>query len=225
MKYELTEAETLALLDTLKSIAETVAKASLEHAKLRKDFAPMADIKEAVTEAVQTYFDGVEEDEKDEVDDGDGDGATVTPFPLKAAEPAEPAAPAPIAPVGPVADPAADDRARARLIHGRDLWLALIEMWRMNWGVEDAPQPDRVRILTNMLHMDGAALFTYLRAKAGITDATRDVLCEITQWPLDNSIKREARLLAENIAQVCSFHAPEITEMLEYSAEFHILPE
>lgn len=221
MKYELTEAETLALLDSLKSIAETVAKASLKHAKLRKNFAPMADIKAAVTEAVQTYFDGVEEDGEEEEDNNES-GATVTPFPLKAAEPA---APVPAAPVEPAADPAADDRTRAQLIHGRDLWLALIETWRMNWGVEGAPQPDRVRILSNMLHMDGAAIFAYLRAKAGITDATRDVLCEITQCPLDNSVKREARLLAENIAQVGSFHAPEIAEMLEYSAEFHILPE
>jgi hypothetical protein len=219
MKYELTEAETLALLDTVKAVVDAIARTSLERARLREGSAPMADIKVAVTEAVRDFFDGAEDDDEDE--DNDESGATVTPFPLKAAEPA----PVPAAPVEPEEPSPAMERARAQLIHGRDLWLALIETWRLNWGIADAPQPERIRILTTMLHTDGASIFAYLRTKAGITDATRDVLCEITQWPLDNSVKREARLLAENIAQVCSFHAPEITEMLEYSAEFHILPE
>lgn len=114
---------------------------------------------------------------------------------------------------------------RVRLLHGRDVWLALVEMWRENFAVEGAPQPDRVAILARLLHMDGASIFAFLRSKQGLTDATRDVLCELLQRPLDNGIKREARLIAENIAQVCSFHAPNLAEMLEYSAEFHIIPE
>ena len=120
-------------------------------------------------------------------------------------------------------EPTAEDR--AKILHGRDVWLALIEMWGENFGVEGAAQPDRAAILARLLHMDGASILAYLRTKQGLTDATRDVLCELRRRPLDNGIKRDARLLAENIAQVCSFHAPTITEMLEYSAEFHIIPE
>lgn len=137
-----------------------------------------------------------------------------------------------------VSDPGADEalaRAQAafqaveqdriKVLHGRDVWLALIEMWRENFGVTDAPQPDRVATLTRILHMDGKAVFAYLKTKDGLTHATRDVLCEMLQRPLDNAVKREARLLAENIAQVCSFHAPDIADRLEYSSEYHIIPE
>jgi hypothetical protein len=134
-------------------------------------------------------------------------GATITPFPTEVPEAAD------------------REVLRLKVLHGRDVWLALIEMWRENFGVEDAPQPDRAAILVRLLHMDGIAIFAFLRTKEGITDATRDVLCELYRRPLDNEIKRESRLLAENIAQVCSFYVPTLAAMLEYTAEFHIIPE
>jgi hypothetical protein len=110
---------------------------------------------------------------------------------------------------------------KAKALHGRDLWLALIDMWRQGFGLDEAPQPDRVAVLLRILRVDGGAVFAYLRSRAGLTDATRDVLSEILQRPLDAEAKRAARLLAENIAQVSSFYAPDLTERLEYTAEFH----
>lgn len=152
--------------------------------------------------------------------DDSSPGATVTPLrvvpqPSEATEPVAPASSA----LSPEEEKRAADTAKA--LHGRDLWLALIEMWRQGFGVEGVPQPDRVGTLLRVLLMDGGSVFAYLRTKKGITDATRDVLAEIHQRPLDREIKREARLLAENIAQVSSFHAPDLTERLEYTAEFH----
>ena len=154
----------------------------------------------------------------DESGDAGDDRASAPPLTLVRPVPMVP-------PVQPATPPGPTAEQRVRLLHGRDVWLALIEMWRENFGVEGAPQPDRVAILARLLHMDGASIFAYLRSKQGLTDATRDVLCELLQRPLDSRIKREARLVAENIAQVCSFHAPNLAEMLEYSAEFHIIPE
>lgn len=144
-------------------------------------------------------------------------GAAVTP--LRVVPPASEA----VAPASSAISPEEEKRAAdtAKALHGRDLWLALIEMWRQGFGVEGVPQPDRVNTLLRVLLMDGGSVFAYLRTKKGITDATRDVLTEIHQRPLDREIKREARLLAENIAQVSSFHAPDLTERLEYTAEFH----
>lgn len=164
------------------------------------------------TDGALTPFEEADEDEAD-VDDAQ---------PSKSAKPLATVTPMPVAPV---ASPEAIDQNKAKLLHGRDLWLALIEMWGENWNVEGAPQPDRVGTLLRLLHSDGKSILAYLATKAGLTDATRDVLCELRQRPLDNAIKREARLYAENIAQVCSFHAPNMTDLLEYSAEYHILPE
>lgn len=143
---------------------------------------------------------------------------------------AQPVAPATVTPFRVVeSEPTAEEKAKAeaeaaKLLHGRDLWLALIEMWRQNFGV-DAAQPDRVGTLQRVIQMGGSDLNKYLATKAGVTDATRDVLCELLQRPLDKAIKKEARLLAENIAQVSSFHAPHLTEMLEYTREYHYIED
>jgi hypothetical protein len=179
--------------------------------------------------------DDTDDDDDDTDDDGDGDGDgdesdNVTPF-----RPAPAPAPAPVSePVAPPAPTEAEARAeqtRVQALHGKDMWIALVGEWRTNFMVEGAPQPDRV---ANLGAAANPFVTSYLRSMAGLTDATRQAIYlldmgdpEEAHWrPLLSSRQlREARLIAENIAQVASFHAPWITEQLEYSYEFRTLPK
>ena len=136
-------------------------------------------------------------------------------------------------PVEPIAAPTPEEvkreEQRAKALHGKDLWIALVELWRTNFGIEDAPQPDRV---PNLHAATNPYVFAYLRSKAGLTDATREAIYLLDGGDPDVAVKeltkaqlREARLIAENIAAVSSFHAPDISELLEYTYEFRTLPK
>jgi hypothetical protein len=130
----------------------------------------------------------------------------------------------------PPMDEAAKRRAeeqRVRALHGKDQWITLIGVWRENFGVEGAPQPDRVRNLMAVLNPD---VIAYLRSTSGLTGATRGAVYLLdggdpdAPVTLSNAQIREARMIAENITQVASFHAPMIAEMMEYTYEYRTLP-
>jgi hypothetical protein len=174
-----------------------------------------------------------DDDDDDDDDDGDNDESdNDTPFrPAPVSEPVAPVPSEPAAPPAPTEAEVRAEQARVQALHGKDMWIALIGEWRTNFMVEGAPQPDRVANL-------GAAVnpfvTSYLRTMAGLTDATRQAIYlldmgdpEEANWRplLSSRQRREARLIAENIAQVASFHAPWITEQLEYSYEFRTLPK
>jgi hypothetical protein len=107
-----------------------------------------------------------------------------------------------------------------------------VDVWRTNFGVEGAEQPDRVR---NLMGAINPFVNAYLRSRAGMTEATREAIYLLDggdpeaatppRYGLANRQLREARLIAENIAQVASFHAPWLAEQLEYAYEFHTLPK
>ena len=101
-------------------------------------------------------------------------------------------------------------------------------MWRKNFGIADAPQPDRVANLSVALN---PFVSVYLSQRDGLTHATREAIYlldggdpEAATWTLNAQQVRESRLVAENIAQVASFHAPEIAEQLEYAHKYRTLP-
>jgi hypothetical protein len=234
MKYqfEMNEAEFIALTGTIKSIAKTLAKTSLKHAKLRRTATTLrgafaAAVAEAEAEAKAA---GEDTDEVEEGEDND-EGATVTPLRIvpKSETVAAPA-PAPVEAVDAEAARALEEQ-RVKVLHGKDQWVALIDVWRDNFGVAEAPQPDRVP------HLHAAAspfVGAYLQTREGLTDATREAIYLLDggdpeaskpiRYGLTNRQLREARLIAENIAQVASFHAPWLTELLEYAYEFRTLP-
>jgi hypothetical protein len=207
-------------MDTIKAVTKTLAKTSIKHAELRHAATTLHDAF-TVEEAAESVSDDVDDAEEAEADNDEPVGATVTPLRV-VPPPSEPSAP-------PDAQAAqAAEEQRARVLHGKDQWIALIEVWRDGFMVEDAEQPDRVR------NLQGAAnpfTLAYLRTKAGLTDATREAIYLLDGGDPDATVKqiskaqlREARLIAENIAQVASFHAPWLTEQLEYAYEFRTLP-
>lgn len=234
MKYhfEMNEGEFVAFMGTIKSVTKTLAKTSIKHAKLRRTATTLRGaFAAAVAEAEAEAKAAGEADEVEAVEEGDEDnddeGATVTP--LRIVPKVETVA-APVETVDADAVRAAEEQ-RVKVLHGKDQWIALIDVWRENFGVEDAPQPDRVP------HLHAAAspfVGAYLQTREGLTDAAREAIYLLDggdpeavkppRYGLTSRQLREARLIAENIAQVASFHAPWLTELLEYAYEFRTLP-
>lgn len=230
-RYEATEGEFLALMDTIKSVARTVAWTSLKHAKLRRT---ATTLRGAFTTALAEAVAEEAVEESGESEDND-EGATVTPFrvvPKPAPVAAPVAAPVPV-PVetGDAESERAAEEQRVRVLHGKDQWISLIEVWRDNFGIEDTEQPDRV---ANLHAAASPFVGAYLQKREGLTDATREAIylldggdptvVVLPRYGLTNRQLREARLIAENIGQVASFHAPWLGELLEYAYEYRTLP-
>lgn len=227
--YEATEGEFIALMDTVKFIAKTIAKSSIKHAKLRRT-SPLESVKAVVKDAIREQVEAIEDEDIGGDDDEDLDTASEEPKPTNVTpfRVVEPTPPTPKA--DPAAERAAEER-RVKVLHGKDTWVALIDVWRQNFGVEGADQPDRVG---NLAAAANPFVHAYLQSRAGLTDATREAVALLdggdpdvllpTRYGLTNAQLCEARLIAENIAQVASFHAPWLAEMLEYDYEYRTLP-
>lgn len=232
--YETTEGEFIALMDTIKSVAKVIAKSSIKHAKLRRT-SPLASVKAVVKDAIREQVEAIEDEDigGDEDEDLDTESdeptpANVTPF--RVVEPPPAPVTAPVARADPEAERAAEER-RVKVLHGKDTWVTLIDVWRQNFGVENAEQPDRV---ANLHAAASPFVAAYLQTREGMTDATREAIYLLDggdpeaamppRYGLTNRQLREARLIAENIAQVASFHAPWLTELLEYAYEYRTLP-
>lgn len=222
MKYtlELTPEEFAAMMKTVRRVADSFATAALFRAERQVKGPRPPSFSDAPGAQTDNDTDTDGEAAEDEADKAD-----VLPFTVVKNEPAPPpvvSAP----PMDEVAAAKAEER-RVKALHGKDMWVTLIGVWRDGFGVEDAPQPDRVRNLTAALTPDTMA---YLKGKAGLTDATREAIYLLDGGDPEAAPTlaprqlREARLIAENIAQVASFHAPFLAEMLEYTYEYHTLP-
>lgn len=230
MKYELTEKETLAMLriaERIVGIAERMVEA--------RTSPKMADVLNTALahmvarDARDAADDAAVADDEDNDDNGEdaepAPAPNVTPFPA-----AVPAAATPAMSPEAVAAAAKAEELRVQRLHGKDLWIALIEVWRQGFMVEGAQQPDRVANLNAAMSPN---VMAYIRSKAGITDATREAIYLLDggdpegdyRTGINAAQRREARLIAENIAQVASFHAPWFTEQLEYSYDFRTIPQ
>jgi hypothetical protein len=231
MKYqfEMTEGEFIAWQKLVKSVVKTIAATTLEHAKMRRSN-PLESVKAVVKDAIREQVEAIEddelgpEDEEVEAEDGDSEGATVTP--LRVVTPS----PASAITKDEAAERATEER-RVKVLHGKDTWVTLIEVWRQNFGVE-GEQPDRV---ANLHAAASPFVAAYLQSREGLTDATREAIylldggdpeaVMLSRYALTNRQLREARLIAENIAQVASFHAPWLAQLLEYAFEYRTIPK
>jgi hypothetical protein len=222
MKYtlEMTPEEFAAMMKTVRRVADSFATAAL----FRAERAAKGPRPPSFSDAPGAQDDSDTDTDTDAAPEDSGSDADVLPFTVVKNDPS------PTVVVTPTMDEAAKTKAeeqRVKALHGKDMWVTLISVWRDGFGVEDAPQPDRVRNLTAALTPDTLA---YVKGKAGLTDATREAIYLLDggdpEAPpkLTNAQLREARLIAENIAQVASFHAPFIAERLEYTYEYHTLP-
>jgi len=219
LTVEMTEVEFVALTKAVKSVAKgnPSAPAPESSGAIQK----VVDFLSGFAAGTPTVDVGADDvDEESDIDEEDSDGeSNLVPLHPAIAEQLLPDESAFLA---------QKEQERLRLLHGKDLWIALIELWREGFGVENVAQPDRVKALqgaTNPL------VYAYLKSTRGLTDAARTAVYLLdggdpyaTVLQLTKSQLREARLLAENIAQVSSFHAPEFTDLLEYTYEFRTLP-
>jgi nucleotide-binding universal stress UspA family protein len=220
--YELEPDEFAELMHTVRHVADVFASAVVTRAAHgRMGFGPVG------AKPVDTV--GAADDDTDCEAEADAAEAPATdPLPFRVVVNPPPEVP-PVVSTPPM-DEAAKRRAeeqRVRALHGKDQWITLVGVWRENFGVEGAPQPDRVRNLASVLNPD---VIAYLRSTSGLTGAAREAIYLLDGGNPDALVTlskaqlREARLIAENITQVASFHAPAIAEMLEYGYDYRTIP-
>lgn len=91
----------------------------------------------------------------------------------------------------------------ARLQEGRERFAAFVSKWNQNFGVEDAPQPDRNSALMALTAYGMGPTLEYIASRGGLTGAVLDVLVSVLNFDPAASV-RLAKRLAINIATVDS---------------------
>jgi hypothetical protein len=94
-------------------------------------------------------------------------------------------------------------------------WYHLVSAWAQNFAT-DGDQPDRAKIVTDMMNNHGRDVLFFLRKQGGLTRAVRSVRS-------DSASKAESRLIAENIASVSSALGIGLSDFLEYDQEARTL--
>lgn len=64
----------------------------------------------------------------------------------------------------------------ARIEDGTRAWAPVVRLWAQNYGVEDAPQPDRAGALMAVFNGHGRAASAYIRERGGLAGACIDTL-------------------------------------------------
>ena len=97
---------------------------------------------------------------------------------------------------------------------GMEKFKEFIEAWSEGFGVKDADQPDRAKILNDTMSFYSGSIFKFIKNCGGLTHAIFGVLDDSDIMDMDDRMHN--RLLAENIAQVSSILYPPLAETLEY---------
>jgi len=96
-------------------------------------------------------------------------------------------------------------------------WYHLVSAWSQNFAT-DGDQPDRAKIVTDMMNNHGRDVLFFISKHGGLTRAVQSVRAE-------SSSKAESRLIAENIASVSSALGIGLSDFLEYDQESRTLNE
>jgi len=64
----------------------------------------------------------------------------------------------------------------AQIEDGTRAWAPVVRLWAQNYGVEDAPQPDRAGALMAVMNGHGRAATAYIRERGGLAGACIDTL-------------------------------------------------
>jgi hypothetical protein len=116
------------------------------------------------------------------------------------------------------------EQAAAIYSEGKTAWKMLIMEWRKGFGDATAEQPDRLTMLNRFRFLHNGAVLYYVKQMGGLTLATRRLLAgELGEDEKSLAIRRESRLLAENITQVASQVWPELNDLLEYTKDTAII--
>jgi len=99
---------------------------------------------------------------------------------------------------------------------GKEYFSELVELWRMNFGIEGTDQPDRGEEIRQLaISMKGPLVCHYVNEIGGLTLACQDVWKPIENCP-DFNRTGTPRSIAENMQQVSSILFPPLAPFLEY---------
>lgn len=99
-------------------------------------------------------------------------------------------------------------------IDGHDRFKDFIEEWSEGFGITNAEQPDRAKILNEYMTYHSKNIFKFIKQYGGLTHAI--FVVQDDSDINDSDDRMHNRLLAENIAQVSSILYPPLSETLEY---------
>jgi hypothetical protein len=100
------------------------------------------------------------------------------------------------------------------LSNGYETFKNFIDEWNTNFGIEDAEQPDRAKLVTDTMSYHSKDVLGFIKHSGGLTHSIFVVLPDTDLEDRDDRMYN--RLLAENIAQVSSILYPPLAETLEY---------
>jgi hypothetical protein len=111
---------------------------------------------------------------------------------------------------------AATAAADALRLQGMEAWGRLVETWARNFGVAEAPQPDRVAALMAICSGYGRAISAYARSCGGLCGATIDALLARSVVPPEEA-GLLGRKIALNAVQVASTQGVPLERLMEAS--------
>ena len=98
---------------------------------------------------------------------------------------------------------------------GRTAYFKFVEVWQQNFGIEGAEQPDRANLMRSTTATSAGPVLAYLRFKGGLIAGVLEFLAD-SEGNVSPEDQQRAIALATNIAQVGSVLAPEFTDMMEF---------
>lgn len=127
-------------------------------------------------------------------------------------------------------EPTAEERYLA--LGGAVAFAGLVETWSEGFGIDGAPQPDRISALRETMAAHGIAIISFIRLSGGLVSAVQSVLGRpCGEYPVgghdgegtvaENEL-RYARAIAGNIAQIGSLVCPPIADTLNYTVRAKI---
>lgn len=98
---------------------------------------------------------------------------------------------------------------------GRVEYFKFVDVWQQNFGIENAEQPDRANLMRTTTATSAGPVLAYLRFKGGLIAGVLEFFAD-SAGNVTPEDRARAIAIATNIAQVGSVLAPEFTDMLEF---------
>lgn len=98
---------------------------------------------------------------------------------------------------------------------GRVEYFKFVDVWQQNFGIENAEQPDRANLMRTTTATSAGPVLAYLRFKGGLIAGVLEFFAD-SAGNVTPEDRARAIAIATNIAQVGSVLAPEFTDMMEF---------
>jgi len=104
------------------------------------------------------------------------------------------------------------EKDKRQIEHGRVLFNDLVAKWAINFGIEDAVQPDRLELLRAVATgYDATSILHYVSTVGGLTHAVDKAMSPSTEQD-----RKHVEALSANIMQVSSLFFTDLCSMYEY---------